>query len=213
MWTAHSASIAGAPSFSWTCKGVPGERGSATCYGTPHLFPALSSELHHASSCSGQRRGARGRYEWDWAPPDGRRHFTLEIRHESTRGLDGGAKGKTRGRAWRSSGLRRSHAMALAMAGSAAAGPAFSPGWFADKRAPSAQAAATGRLPGGGIAGIPNAQREQQRSQNEQLQRSLVNLNRTAAMIAAQQSAQAAARARPRSTVRRRCLTEWRKAD
>ena len=74
----------------------------------------------------------------------------------------------------------------------AAAGPAFSPGWFADKRAPQAQAAATGRLPGGGIAGIPNAQREQQRSQ-EQLQRSLVNLNRTAAMIAAQQSAQAAA--------------------
>ena len=105
------------------------------------------------------------------------------------------------------------HAMALAMtAGSAAAaGPAFSPGWFADKRATQAQAAATGRLPGGGIAGIPNAQREQQRSQ-EQLQRSLVNLNRTAAMIAAQQSAQAAAR-RPRSTVRRRCLTEWRKAD
>ena len=86
------------------------------------------------------------------------------------------------------------HAMALAMtAGSAAAGPAFSPGWFADKRATQAQAAATGRLPGGGIAGIPNAQREQQRSQ-EQLQRSLVNLNRTAAMIAAQQSAQAAAR-------------------
>ena len=84
--------------------------------------------------------------------------------------------------------------MALAMtAGSAAAGPAFSPGWFADKRATQAQAAATGRLPGGGIAGIPNAQREQQRSQ-EQLQRSLVNLNRTAAMIAAQQSAQAAAR-------------------
>ncbi|WZB60693.1 hypothetical protein WJ970_23180 [Achromobacter xylosoxidans] len=87
------------------------------------------------------------------------------------------------------------HAMALAMtAGSAAAaGPAFSPGWFADKRATQAQAAATGRLPGGGIAGIPNAQREQQRSQ-EQLQRSLVNLNRTAAMIAAQQSAQGAAR-------------------
>ena len=60
------------------------------------------------------------------------------------------------------------HAMALAMtAGSAAAaGPAFSPGWFADKRATQAQAAATGRLPGGGIAGIPNAQREQQRSQS-----------------------------------------------
>ena len=109
-------------------------------------------------------------------------------------GLTAG-RGKTRGRGVAKFRLAPVvHAMALAMtAGSAAAaGPAFSPGWFADKRA-TQQAAATGRLPGGGIAGIPNAQREQQRSR-EQLQRSLVNLNRTAAMIAAQQSAQAAAR-------------------
>ena len=92
--------------------------------------------------------------------------------------------------------------MALAMtAGSAAAaGPAFSPGWFVDKRATQAQAAATGRLPGGGIAGIPNAQREQQRSQ-EQLQRSLVNLNRTAASDRGPASAQAARQARAQRCV------------
>ena len=87
------------------------------------------------------------------------------------------------------------HALVLALsAGPAlAAGPAFGPGWFSDKRATQAQTAATGRLPGGGLAGIPSTLRDQQRA-NEQLQRSLANLNRGAAAIAAQQAAQAAAR-------------------
>ncbi|MBB1627367.1 hypothetical protein A9974_19225 [Achromobacter sp. UMC71] len=87
------------------------------------------------------------------------------------------------------------HALVLALSATPAlaAGPAFGPGWFSDKRATQAQTAATGRLPGGGLAGIPSTLRDQQRA-NEQLQRSLANLNRGAAAIAAQQAAQAAAR-------------------
>ncbi|WP_051593715.1 filamentous haemagglutinin family protein [Achromobacter sp. DH1f] len=87
------------------------------------------------------------------------------------------------------------HALVLALTATpaVAAGPAFGPGWFSDKRATQAQTAATGRLPGGGLAGIPSTLRDQQRA-NEQLQRSLANLNRGAAAIAAQQAAQAAAR-------------------
>ncbi|CAB3890257.1 hypothetical protein LMG26846_03963 [Achromobacter insuavis] len=87
------------------------------------------------------------------------------------------------------------HALMLALSATPAlaAGPAFGPGWFSDKRATQAQTAATGRLPGGGLAGIPSTLRDQQRA-NEQLQRSLANLNRSATAIAAQQAAQAAAR-------------------
>ncbi|WP_238889764.1 filamentous hemagglutinin family protein [Achromobacter insuavis] len=87
------------------------------------------------------------------------------------------------------------HALVLALSATPAlaAGPAFGPGWFSDKRATQAQTAATGRLPGGGLAGIPSTLRDQQRA-NQQLQRSLANLNRGAAAIAAQQAAQAAAR-------------------
>ncbi|WP_241049794.1 filamentous haemagglutinin family protein [Achromobacter xylosoxidans] len=83
--------------------------------------------------------------------------------------------------------------LALSAGPAWAAGPAFGTGWFAEKRATQAQTAASGRLPGGGLAGIPSTLRDQQRA-NEQLQRSLANLGRGAAAIAAQQAAQAAAR-------------------
>ncbi|WYX25299.1 filamentous hemagglutinin N-terminal domain-containing protein [Achromobacter xylosoxidans] len=103
-------------------------------------------------------------------------------------------KGGQRGApAFRLSPAMHALVLALSAAPALAAGPAFGPGWFSDKRATQAQTAATGRLPGGGLAGIPSTLRDQQRA-NQQLQRSLANLNRGAAAIAAQQAAQAAAR-------------------
>lgn len=105
-----------------------------------------------------------------------------------------GGKGKQRGiPAFRLSPAMHALVLALSATPALAAGPAFGPGWFSDKRATQAQTAATGRLPGGGLAGIPSTLRDQQRA-NEQLQRSLANLNRSATAIAAQQAAQAAAR-------------------
>ncbi len=95
--------------------------------------------------------------------------------------------------AFRLSPAMQALVLALSATPALAAGPAFGPGWFSDKRATQAQTAATGRLPGGGLAGIPSTLRDQQRA-NAQLQRSLANLNRGAAAIAAQQAAQAAAR-------------------
>ncbi|MFY3869937.1 hypothetical protein ACOTF4_28100, partial [Achromobacter xylosoxidans] len=71
---------------------------------------------------------------------------------------------------------------------------AFSPAWFADKGAVQSTAQRTGRMPDGSLAGIGNSARQQAQSR-QQLQRSLDNLNRTAAAVAAQQAAQAAARA------------------
>lgn len=74
-----------------------------------------------------------------------------------------------------------------------AAPRAFSSGWFAAKQGVQQQVGQTGRLPNGMIAGIKTP--EQQRSEaNVTMQRSVANLGRTAAAIAAQQAAQAAAR-------------------
>ncbi|MCE4053106.1 filamentous haemagglutinin family protein [Pseudomonas sp. Au-Pse12] len=82
------------------------------------------------------------------------------------------------------------HAIALLMmAGSAHGATAFSSGWFADK---GASQAATAARTGGQVPGIPPL--SQQTRANQQLQRSLSNLNSTVAAIAAQQAAQAAAR-------------------
>lgn len=82
------------------------------------------------------------------------------------------------------------HAIALLMmAGSAHGATAFSSGWFADK---GASQAATAARTNGQVPGIPPL--SQQTRANQQLQRSLGNLNSTVAAIAAQQAAQAAAR-------------------
>ncbi|MGP1615396.1 MAG: hypothetical protein ACTS5Y_10130, partial [Pollutimonas bauzanensis] len=70
----------------------------------------------------------------------------------------------------------------------------FSSGWMAAKGAAQAQAAATGRLPNGMLAGANPAARQQQAAR-EQLNRSVANLGSAAAAIAAQQAVQAAARA------------------
>ncbi|MGE8639357.1 MAG: filamentous hemagglutinin N-terminal domain-containing protein, partial [Achromobacter sp.] len=76
---------------------------------------------------------------------------------------------------------------------------AFSPGWFSDKNAVQSTAQRTGRMPDGSVAGVGASARQQQQSR-QQLQRSLDNLNRTAAAVAAQQAAQAAARAAAATT-------------
>ncbi len=70
---------------------------------------------------------------------------------------------------------------------------AFSPGWFADKNAMQSTAQRTGRMPDGSMAGIGTGARQQAQAR-QQLQKSLDNLNRTAAAVAAQQAALAAAR-------------------
>ena len=70
----------------------------------------------------------------------------------------------------------------------------FSPAWFADKGAVRDTASQTGRLPGGQPASSLTNPLGQQQKANEQLQRSISNLNLAARGIAAQQSAQAAAR-------------------
>ncbi len=70
----------------------------------------------------------------------------------------------------------------------------FSPAWFANKGAAQASAAATGRLPNGMPASLLTSPRAQQQQSNEQLQRSVNNLNLAARGIAAQQAAQAMAR-------------------
>ncbi|MFW0758573.1 filamentous hemagglutinin family protein [Pseudomonas sp. H11T01] len=78
----------------------------------------------------------------------------------------------------------------LMIAGSAEAATAFSSGWFAAKGAAQASGAAR---PGAQVPGAPPPLAQQQRV-NQQLQRSLDNLNNTVAAIAAQQAAQAAGR-------------------
>ncbi|KNE21039.1 hypothetical protein, partial [Achromobacter spanius] len=67
---------------------------------------------------------------------------------------------------------------------------AFSPGWFSEKNAVQSTAQRTGRMPDGSFAGIGNSARQQAQSR-QQLRKSLENLNRTAAAVAAQQAAQA----------------------
>lgn len=78
----------------------------------------------------------------------------------------------------------------LMVAGNAHAATAFSSSWFAAKGA--AQSAGAAR-PGAAVPGMPPPLAQQQKA-NQQLQRSLTNLNNTVAAIAAQQAAQAAGR-------------------
>ncbi|MDN2701188.1 filamentous hemagglutinin family protein [Janthinobacterium sp. SUN100] len=90
-------------------------------------------------------------------------------------------------------------AIALTLAAGAVTVPAhaqraFSPAWFADKGAVRDTASQTGRLPNGLPASNLTSPLGQQQKANEQLQRSISNLNLAARGIAAQQSAQAAAR-------------------
>lgn len=105
---------------------------------------------------------------------------------------------RSRRPAWRLTPVTQALAVLLVAGGwggAAQAQPrAFSPGWFADKGAVQSTAQRTGRMPDGSLAGIGNSARQQAQSR-QQLQRSLDNLNRTAAAVAAQQAAQAAARA------------------
>ncbi|MDN2674794.1 filamentous hemagglutinin family protein [Janthinobacterium sp. SUN026] len=90
-------------------------------------------------------------------------------------------------------------AIALTLAAGAVTVPAhaqraFSPAWFADKGTVRDTASQTGRLPNGLPASNLTSPLGQQQKANEQLQRSISNLNLAARGIAAQQSAQAAAR-------------------
>ncbi len=93
-------------------------------------------------------------------------------------------------------------AIALALVAGAVAAPGyaqaqarpFGSGWMAAKGAVQGHIANTGTLPNGMLAGVNSAARQQQQSR-QQLDRSVANLGRTAAAIAAQQVIQAAARA------------------
>lgn len=78
----------------------------------------------------------------------------------------------------------------LMVAGNAQAATAFSSGWFAEKGA--SQAATAARISAGQVQGIPTL--NQQAQVNQQLARSISNLNTSVAAIAAQQAAQAAGR-------------------
>lgn len=123
----------------------------------------------------------------------------MQARMSETGGNRNMARKARRGRmSWRPTPLSQA-VTALLIAGSAtgtaqAQARAFSPGWFSDKNAVQSTAQRTGRLPNGSPAGIGAAARQQQQA-GQTLQRSLDNLNRTAAAVAAQQAAQAAARA------------------
>jgi filamentous hemagglutinin family protein len=91
------------------------------------------------------------------------------------------------------------HAIALMLAAGAAASDAqaqqaFSGAWMAQKNMAQSAAIATGRLPNGMPASMLTSPQAQQQRANEQLQRSIGNLNLTARTIAAQQAAQEAAR-------------------
>ncbi len=103
---------------------------------------------------------------------------------------------RSRRPAWRLAPLTQALAVLLVAGGGHGAAQAqaraFSPGWFADKGAVQSTAQRTGRMPDGSLAGIGNTARQQAQSR-QQLQRSLDNLNRTAAAVAAQQAAQAGA--------------------
>ncbi|KAA8562418.1 Heme/hemopexin-binding protein [Pseudomonas extremaustralis] len=78
----------------------------------------------------------------------------------------------------------------LMVAGNAHAATAFSSSWFADKGA--TQAATAARISAGQVPGIPTL--NQQARVNQQMARSISNLNTSVAAIAAQQAAQAAGR-------------------
>ena len=114
-------------------------------------------------------------------------------------------------RAWRRTPVSQAVAALLIAGGAAGAAQAqsraFSPGWFADKGAAQSAVQRSGRLPDGSLAGVGNASQQQAQSR-QQLQRSLDNLNRTAAAVAAQQAAQAAARGGGRQWRRRAGRTD-----
>ncbi|WP_447774091.1 filamentous haemagglutinin family protein [Variovorax boronicumulans] len=86
-------------------------------------------------------------------------------------------------------------AIASAFGGNAQAQRAFSAGWLAQKNLAQGTAIATGRLPNGLPASSLTNPAAQQQQASQQLQRSLGNLNLAAKTIAAQQAAQATARA------------------
>ncbi len=91
------------------------------------------------------------------------------------------------------------HAIALMLAAgasaqSAQAQQAFSGAWMAQKNMAQGTALATGRLPNGMPASMLTSPQAQQQRANEQLARSIGNLNIAARGIAAQQAAQEAAR-------------------
>ncbi|HIE1864240.1 TPA: filamentous hemagglutinin family protein [Pseudomonas aeruginosa] len=88
--------------------------------------------------------------------------------------------------------LAQAIALLLVAGGAQAAGQPFSAAWFAAKGAAQGGAAGTPR-PGAQLPGAPPPLAQQQRV-NQQLQRSMANLNNTVAAIAAQQAAQAAGR-------------------
>ena len=79
----------------------------------------------------------------------------------------------------------------LMVAGGAQASQPFSAAWFAAK---GAQQSAGAARPGAQLPGMTPPPLAQQQKVNQQLQRSLQNLNNTVAAIAAQQAAQAAGR-------------------
>lgn len=79
----------------------------------------------------------------------------------------------------------------LMVAGGAQASQPFSPAWFAAK---GAQQSAGAARPGAQLPGMTPPPLAQQQKVNQQLQRSLQNLNNTVAAIAAQQAVQAAGR-------------------
>jgi filamentous hemagglutinin family protein len=83
---------------------------------------------------------------------------------------------------------------AFGVAGNAQAQRAFSAAWMAQKNVAQSTATATGRLPNGQLASTVTNPLAQQQKANEQLQRSIGNLNLAAQAIAAQQATQAAAR-------------------
>ncbi|PLY45348.1 hemagglutinin [Janthinobacterium sp. ROICE36] len=84
--------------------------------------------------------------------------------------------------------------MAGAFTTPACAQQAFSGGWFAAKGAAQHTAASSGRLPNGQPLPLGSRPEGQQQQANQQLQRSLNNLNLAARAIAAQQASQAQAR-------------------
>ncbi|HDY5313920.1 TPA: filamentous hemagglutinin family protein [Pseudomonas aeruginosa] len=86
--------------------------------------------------------------------------------------------------------LAQAIALLLVAGGAQAAGQPFSAAWFAAKGAAQGGAAGAPR-PGAQLPGAPPPLAQQQRV-NQQLQRSMANLNNTVAAIAAQQAAQAA---------------------
>jgi filamentous hemagglutinin family protein len=93
--------------------------------------------------------------------------------------------------------IARAIALTLAAGGMvshAQAQRAFSPAWFANKGSIQSTAAQTGRLPNGLPAASLTSPLGQQQQANEQLQRSISNLNMAARGIAAQQATQEAAR-------------------